>query len=186
MRTIALSAVSVSLLLVCSPATESEEQHPPRTNRVEKSEVITVDRTIVLNADGTLTDSKTGLMWIRQFKKHAKTVAEARTVCSDLKFANRSDWRLPTREELVDFINFVKTQTNSVDFVTLKETVEETGRAVYWTSSEHIQNPQAQGGFIIQSTSPLIETVTPTGSVVIHGGAEDLSAFVIPVRKSRN
>ena len=59
------------------------------------------------NQDGTITDSKTGLMWMREdaWQKEAKwytwdEAAELASYFNDIKFAEFQDWRLPTEEEI--------------------------------------------------------------------------------------
>jgi len=131
------------------------------------------------NLDGTLTDTTTGLMWIRDYKEAAKNIKEARTICAELQYAGHKDWRLPTSVELSRFVKYLRSSKPAVDFVVLKETDK---GALYWTSSEHIQDPKKQGGLVMKSDSPLVQTVNSEGSVIIHGGAESWHDFVIPVR----
>lgn len=59
------------------------------------------------NADGTVTDRKTNLMWIKTGKPilGAITWKEADTFCEALTFAGYSDWRLPANEEWAGIID---------------------------------------------------------------------------------
>ncbi|MBI4527017.1 MAG: DUF1566 domain-containing protein [Deltaproteobacteria bacterium] len=129
--------------------------------------------------DGTFTDTTTGLTWIREYKKEAKNFEEAKAICKALKYAKHGDWRLPTSTELVEIIRYLRSSKTSGDFVALKETDK---LALYWTSSEHVQDPKKEGGLVLQTDRPMVQTVNPQGNVVIHGGAETGHTYVIPVR----
>lgn len=68
------------------------------------------------NLDGTVTDKKTGLVWMRctygqkwngeNCTGNAKKLnwSEANSTASKTEFANKKDWRLPTKEELNSII----------------------------------------------------------------------------------
>ncbi|HOI12023.1 MAG TPA: DUF1566 domain-containing protein, partial [Myxococcota bacterium] len=51
------------------------------------------------NCDGTLTDTRTGLQWLRN-SLSANTTNTALTVCNELVTGGFDDWRLPTIDEL--------------------------------------------------------------------------------------
>lgn len=53
------------------------------------------------NGDGTVTDKKTGLTWQKVCPKEVKTWHGAGKYCHTLSLAGHSDWRLPTKNELV-------------------------------------------------------------------------------------
>ena len=48
------------------------------------------------NGDGTVTDLKTNLMWLRSPKELPVTYDEAVDYCKNLSYNNLSGWRLPT------------------------------------------------------------------------------------------
>lgn len=57
------------------------------------------------NRDGTVTDTSTGLMWIKKrspypIKRGGEGFRMAREYCKELDFAGFRDWRLPTKAEL--------------------------------------------------------------------------------------
>jgi hypothetical protein len=66
------------------------------------------------NGDNTITDTKTGLVWIKDHdvidKKFAKRMIwnEAIEACKDLEYAGHKDWHLPTREELLTILDLTK------------------------------------------------------------------------------
>lgn len=53
-----------------------------------------------VNADGTVTDAKTGLVWQQIGADAPMTWEEALKYCSGLKLAGQDDWRLPNIKEL--------------------------------------------------------------------------------------
>lgn len=64
--------------------------------------------------DGTglcVTDSLTGLMWVRTPDITARTWATAHTYANDLSLCGGDDWRLPNRKELRSLINYGQTDT---------------------------------------------------------------------------
>jgi hypothetical protein len=56
------------------------------------------------NRDGTVTDTKTKLMWQKGDKGEAVTFAEAKAYCSNLKLGGHADWRLPKKEDKDDAV----------------------------------------------------------------------------------
>lgn len=57
------------------------------------------------NKDGTITDTKTGLMWQRDGKSAGvMNWHKAKKYCNNLRLGGHSDWRLPTRKELAGLI----------------------------------------------------------------------------------
>jgi len=66
------------------------------------------------NKNGTVTDNKTGLMWLknpRDYNKgHVRNWKDAVAGCKKFKFAGYKDWRLPTVHELFSIVDFTKTK----------------------------------------------------------------------------
>ena len=58
------------------------------------------------NHDGTVTDNVTGLMWQQAVSTTTYTWAQAVAYCPTLILAGHSDWRLPSRIELVSIVDF--------------------------------------------------------------------------------
>ena len=57
------------------------------------------------NGDGTVTDNVTGLMWQQTVPTGTYTWAQAVAYCPTLTLADHSDWRLPSRIELVSIVD---------------------------------------------------------------------------------
>ena len=58
------------------------------------------------NGDGTVTDTSTGLMWQQSTGATTYTWAQAKAYCADLDLAGKSDWRLPTRNQLQSIVDY--------------------------------------------------------------------------------
>ncbi len=58
------------------------------------------------NGDGTITDNVTGLTWQKQDDATARTWANAGVYCDASTLGGYSDWRLPSRMELVSIVDY--------------------------------------------------------------------------------
>jgi hypothetical protein len=92
MRTrVVVAVLAVSLLTLVSSAVPVPED-PPNTNEQ-------ADR-FVDNGDGTVTDTKNKLMWAAKSSSTEMRSDVAEYYCGSFRAAGRSDWRMPTIEEL--------------------------------------------------------------------------------------
>ena len=67
------------------------------------------------NGDGTVTDQTTGLMWQKDGSLKGMTWADSKEYANKLnndRFSGRSDWRLPTIEELASLLKSKKANGN--------------------------------------------------------------------------
>jgi hypothetical protein len=87
------------------------------------------------NGDGTVSDSRTGLMWQQSDDGEERTYVDALSYCSALRLAGYSDWRLPSVQELKSAV--VLGGTANVDRSFLKAKPER-----YWTSTEFAGQPK--------------------------------------------
>jgi len=58
------------------------------------------------NGNGTVTDNVTGLMWQKQDDGTQRTWADAGPYCDALTLGDYSDWRLPSKKELISIVNY--------------------------------------------------------------------------------
>ena len=91
------------------------------------------------NKDGTITDSKTGFIWVKnphtdlpeKFKSEMK-YQQAIDACKELNFAGHKDWRLPTIEELRELVDYIRRQP-AIDTSIFPDTICNW----YWTSTTY-------------------------------------------------
>jgi hypothetical protein len=79
---------------------------------------------------GIVTDKVTGLIWQRAVEATTYALSDAKTYCANLALAGFSDWRLPTRIELVSLVDFT-TAGPTIDRVAFPNTPSDS----FWTSS---------------------------------------------------
>lgn len=64
------------------------------------------------NADGTIVDTATGLMWVKDLAEAGLADRmywhDAVDACENLEFAGHNDWRLPNINELMSFLDYSK------------------------------------------------------------------------------
>lgn len=58
------------------------------------------------NGNGTITDNVTGLMWQKQDSGQKYSQVQAIAYCSGLSLGGHSDWRLPSRMNLITIVNY--------------------------------------------------------------------------------
>jgi len=82
------------------------------------------------NADGTITNSATGLMWQQATAPKRYDWGESLAYAEDLTLAGYSDWRLPTIKELRSLVNYYS--NNPAAIVSL---FPDTVPSIYWSST---------------------------------------------------
>ena len=83
------------------------------------------------NHDGTVTDNVTGLMWQQAVSTTTYTWAQAVAYCPTLSLASHSDWRLPSRIELVSIVDLGVTSGASINATYFPSTPTSS----FWSSS---------------------------------------------------
>lgn len=58
------------------------------------------------NGNGTVADLKTGLMWQQKDDGVTRNWDEANAYCENLELAEKGDWRLPNKEELLSIVDY--------------------------------------------------------------------------------
>ncbi|MFZ2632000.1 MAG: DUF1566 domain-containing protein [Desulfosalsimonadaceae bacterium] len=90
------------------------------------------DAAYVDNANGTVTDTGTGLMWQKATAPGTYTQQQANRYCEDLVLGGRSDWRLPTIDELTSILD-LNHNGLTINTAYFPDTVG----AEYWSSTTH-------------------------------------------------
>jgi len=83
------------------------------------------------NGDATITDNVTGLMWQADSSSTHMTWEAARQYCPMATTGKHSDWRLPTRIELLSLVNYAK-QSGGPAIAYIFNT-----RSGHWSSSSY-------------------------------------------------
>ncbi|MBF0102389.1 MAG: DUF1566 domain-containing protein, partial [Desulfobacterales bacterium] len=97
---------------------------------VTKEHTITVEFGLrfIDNGDGTISDTKTGLMWQKADDSVNKTLDDAITYVNKLELANYTDWRLPIIDELLTLVDYSRNNPSI-------SPVFECQSANYWSST---------------------------------------------------
>jgi len=131
------------------------------------------------NQDGTITDTKTKLMWVKNGWRiefiSAETWFDAIEKCSKFSHGNYSDWRLPTLEEW----NGVIDKENQNPALVAPNPFENIiSHMPYWTQTEFIYSQD----YTCNKICPLeTYTVLLYSGIIQHQKKSD-RAFIMPVR----
>jgi hypothetical protein len=115
------------------------------------------------NSDGTVTDSRSGLVWQQVVDAGSYTWANAKSYCAALSLAGSSAWRLPTKAELESVVDFGRSNP-AIDPTAFPSAPS----ALFWTSSPsavsagsawHVDFDSAYTGFSDASTMVRVRCV---------------------------
>ena len=95
---------------------------------------------IVDNDDGTMTDTKTGLMW-QKAEIESKTWKEALAYCEPFEIAGHSDWRLPDIYELQAIADYRTAFPDAMGGNYWSSTTHDSDSDYAWTLSFSDGNP---------------------------------------------
>jgi len=84
---------------------------------------------LVINSDGTVTDTSTGLMW-QQKTAGEMTWEAAMNYCENLSLGGYDDWRLPNRNELQSLVDYTRYDP-AIDTAAFPDTMS----SYYWSST---------------------------------------------------
>ena len=122
----------------------------------------------MVNGDGTVTDTVTGLQW-QQTDGGEMTVENAALYCDSLTLGGYTDWRLPTPHEAFSILNH---QANNPALDT--KVFTKTAAEYWWTNAKQVNDAtkiwvtNAGGGI---GNHPKAETVSAGGTKKIHARA---------------
>ena len=86
---------------------------------------------LVVNGDGTVTDTETGLMW-QQDEAGYMNWEESLAYCENLKLAGYDDWRLPNINELRSLVDY-STYNPTIDTYAFPNATS----SYYWSSTTY-------------------------------------------------
>lgn len=89
------------------------------------------------NGNGTVTDNNTGLIWQKQDDGNSYTWDQAVTYCGSLSLGGQTDWRLPSKKELIGIVDY------NIPFPgpTISAVFNNTHSDIYWTGTVSASNP---------------------------------------------
>jgi len=118
------------------------------------------DNEFVNNDDGTITDQATNLMWVQNDSMEGMNWETALDWVQELNVDNylgHNDWRLPNAKELQSIVDYSKapdvTDSAAIDPVfnctVILDESGETNYPFYWTSTTHLDGPDARSAVYI-------------------------------------
>ena len=90
---------------------------------------------LVINGDGTVTDTASGLMW-QQATESGNNWADAVSYCEDLSLAGYTDWRLPNANELPSIVEYRRSVGPVINTSAFPDAVS----SYYWSSTTSAGN----------------------------------------------
>jgi len=87
------------------------------------------------NGNGTITDNVTSLMWQKEDDNITRTWDNANSYCDNLTLAIYSDWRVPSKKELMSIVDY-GTYNPSIDATYFTGTAA----SLYWSSTTNAYN----------------------------------------------
>lgn len=89
------------------------------------------------NGNGTVTDNVTGLIWQKEDDNINRVWDEAIAYCDALTLGGQSDWRLPSKKELISIVNYgIPYPGPTIDSV-----FTNSKQSVYWSSTTDAYSP---------------------------------------------
>jgi hypothetical protein len=122
------------------PVTKSAQPVSVRTDRAGKSEpgAAAPDSRFTDHGDGTVLDNRTGLEWMQaphSLSGNSQTMVWSNAIdfCRGLVYAGHSDWRLPSRTELMSLVD----NTRNSPALPAGHPFSDIQNSHYWSSTSH-------------------------------------------------
>jgi len=112
------------------------------------------------NANNTITDNVTGLIWQKEDDNTTKTWADASTYCSGLTLGGSSSWRVPNIEELSSLSDYNRTNPSINSIFTSTESYH------YWSSTVFVSN--TANAFTVIFDESVLSFIPKTSTVSIR------------------
>ena len=156
--------------------TKDREVTANRATSVKETKTRFVD-----NLDGTITDTQTNLMWIKNGWRldflSAETWMDAQKLCKNFNLGGYGDWRLPSIEEWKTLID---TNYENPALVEPNPFENIIGHMPYWTQTEYTYGRD----YTPSKASPLESYTVMLYSGSINHQKKSERAFVLPVRST--
>ena len=147
-----IETIDTKIILCDSPGAAPAEKTVQRTayaagdNGALQNSVTWPDPRFTDNGNGTVTDRRTGLMWLKDANPCGKKVwPSAKSYCDNLSCAGYSDWRLPSKAELQGLGTEPPTtweiDTPSESWKTPGAPFTNVQSNVYWSGTRYAPNP---------------------------------------------
>jgi hypothetical protein len=137
------------------------------------------------NADGTITDTATGLTWMQDDSGVGYDWEDALEYAEGLSYAGHSDWRLPNAKELQSIVDYTRgpqsTGTASLDPLFSVTPITDEGGGTnypfYWSSTTHANWQSPSGGWgAYVSFGEALGFMPPSGELMdVHGAGAQRS-----------
>ena len=129
---------------------------------------------LVINGDGTITDTSSGLMW-QQASSGEMVWKPALSYCESLSVAGFNDWRLPNQRDLGSIVDYeIYNPTIDTDYF------PNTVLSYYWSSSTYV-NYSSAAWAVTFSDGYVSHNFTYNGSYVrcVRGGQNQLTGHLV-------
>jgi len=131
------------------------------------------------NGDGTITDTRSGLMWMQyaNIALRKMNYNDNRTYCQNLEYAGYNDWHIPTKDEFLTLIELPESNDNirklsTYGFIDIQEK--------YWTSTM-----VARGGDSFSSIRITQYIYFIVDSNTMRSDGKDNEYYLLPVRSTK-
>jgi hypothetical protein len=178
----ALGAVSYFGVHRFEETMEPEKEAKDRESAVKRTTPLAAAKIrFVDNLDGTITDTHTKLMWIKNGWRldflSAATWVDAQKLCKNFNLGGYGDWRLPSIEEWKTLID---TNYENPALVEPNPFENIIGHMPYWTQTEYTYGHD----YAPSKASPLESYTVMLYSGSINHQKKTERAFVLPVRST--